>query len=54
MDAGGYPTEAALDRIRAWPTDDWTGLMEFVRSLWWSADWGWTQRGRWYSISTGG
>ena len=53
-DADGYPTEAELRRIRKWPHDDFVGLMEFVKSLWYLRDWGWSQRGRRYSISTAG
>lgn len=39
--AEGYPTEAALDKIRAWGfrsdhvIEDSLALMEFVRTLWW-------------------
>lgn len=54
-----YPTEEALARIRAWPRDDFVGLMEFVKAAWWAPDWGWTEvitmeRGMRYEISTGG
>ena len=41
-DQDGYPTKEELDRIRAWDPADGPGLLEFVRSIWWSADWGWS------------
>lgn len=34
LDGDGYPTEAALERIAAWPTRDYNGLLEYVASLW--------------------
>ena len=43
LDSDGYPTEAALERIKKWDFKDNSGpvdLLEFVRSIWWSADWG--------------
>lgn len=50
------PSDSALERIRTWPADpgSYPDLMDLVRSIWWAADWGWSQRGRTYSISTGG
>ena len=55
MDADGYPDDQELARIQVWPTEDFRGLMEYVRSLWWNADWGWTQGMEdHYQISTGG
>jgi hypothetical protein len=47
LDDDGYPTEAALERIKAWPAESHTEhlkLMEFVKSIWWAADWGWSER----------
>lgn len=52
LDADGYPTEAALERIRGWPIADPKGWLEFCRSLWWAADWGWTEPEG--EVSTGG
>lgn len=31
---GGYPTDAALERIRTWPCEDWRGLLEHIRPYW--------------------
>ncbi len=43
-DGEGYPTEAALARIRQWPYTDIYGMLTFVRSLWEYADAGyWTE-----------
>ena len=36
-----YPTDDDLKRIREWPDDDSAGWLAFIRSIWWSADWGW-------------
>lgn len=36
----GYPTEAALERIRQWPTEDPHGRLDFVASIWHWPDWG--------------
>lgn len=42
-----YPTDEQLRRIRAWPADDLTGWLAFVRAAghWWSMTppWGWTE-----------
>ena len=54
MSEDEYPSEEDLQRIREWPSTDLDGLMEFVRSLWKYADWGWSQEGRRFSISTAG
>jgi len=60
-DENGYPTEEELEKIRTWPLLEWAGLMRFVKSVWWSADWGWSEaesperKGEMmYQISTGG
>lgn len=61
-DEDGYPTEAALERIKTWilATDNvWQrplldGLLEFVRALWmYSAD-AWQQNGDHLDVSTYG
>jgi len=49
-----YPSDEDLTLIRNWKMKHVTGLMDFVESLWSYADWGWKQKGRHYSISTGG
>ena len=40
MIADGYPTDAQLATVREWPYGDYRGLMAYVHSLWWAADWG--------------
>ena len=53
-DQDGYITTEELERIKNWDYHDLKGLMDFVRSVWWAADWGWHQDGDTYHISTGG
>lgn len=65
LDDDGYPTESALDTIREWTfrmSDK--ELFDFVKSIWWMPDWGWTEceaideltgeTTYCYNISTGG
>ena len=47
-----YPTDEELQRIREWPLNDPTGWLEFCRSIWWAADWGWPSL--FGEVSTGG
>jgi hypothetical protein len=58
VDADGWPTEAALQRIMDWPTDDLHNMFKFIHDIWWAPEWGWeeetTERYRAYHISTGG
>lgn len=37
-----YPTEEELERIKNWPYTDIPGLLEFTKSLWHFAEWGWS------------
>lgn len=37
---GDYPTDAALDRIKAWPFTDLAGCLDFVASIWHWPDFG--------------
>jgi hypothetical protein len=62
LDDDGYPTDAVLDKIRS-HTDKFVHLMQFVKDIWWQADWAWMEyntkdfHGRdeiTYDISTGG
>lgn len=54
-DQDGYPTEAELDRIRTWPPSaGWREAFAFIRTCWWAADWGFSEQGDAYSLSTGG
>lgn len=50
----GYPTASDLQRIATWPETNLVGLLEFVRSIWWAADWGFRRWGKTYWLSTGG
>jgi hypothetical protein len=56
VDDEGYPTDAALARMRRWAYDaGYLSLLGFVQSCWWAAGWGWSEPRRYhYSISTGG
>ena len=54
-DQDGYPTDKELRTMRKWPWEQgFVSFMEYVKSCWWAADWGWSQRGHSYYISTGG
>lgn len=71
LDEDGYPTEEALDIIANWwskPDSEcksFSELMEFIKTIWWTPDYGWQEKEepheiwpektvkRWY-ISTGG
>lgn len=35
LDADGYPTEAALQRVREWPAEDLHGLARWLVEVWW-------------------
>ena len=58
LDEHGYPTEKAHNKIIEWPSDDFPGLIKFVKELWWQAEWGWREvregNSIIYYISTGG
>ena len=65
LDDDGYPTDAAHDIVEIWHWMDAKGWFEFIKSIWWARDWGWTEGEEpheWdkdkivyrYNISTGG
>jgi hypothetical protein len=54
LDEDGYPTDAALKRITEWPHTDFPALLEFLKSIWWCPDFGWTLDGTTLYLSTGG
>ena len=43
IDDDGYPTDAALELIEKWHWSDCVGLLEFIKSIWHLASWGWTE-----------
>jgi len=53
-----YPTDEDLERIAGWPlpctTESAQAWFDFIASIWWMPDWGWSQNGDTFSISTGG
>lgn len=51
-DSDGYPTEEELEKLRTWKYEDPRGALEFARSCWWAADWGWPSLEG--EVSTGG
>ena len=65
LDDDGYPTEAALMLVENWHWMYAKEWFEFIKSIWWARDWGWTEGEEpheWdagkivyrYNISTGG
>jgi hypothetical protein len=67
-DRDGYPTEAEVERVKAWEVRnarDAAALLRYLRTIWWNADWGFPEEAsevkdilghpalQW-SISTGG
>lgn len=54
QDEDGYPTDAALERIREWDLDDYRGLIAFVSELWWMPSFGWRVEDGELHLSTGG
>jgi hypothetical protein len=57
LDEDGYPTDECLDKIKNWDIikdRNFLGMMEFIKSVWQYADWGWAEKGDKYFISTGG
>lgn len=53
-DPSGYPTAEDLERIKAWPAHDCRGLVDYMRGLWWNAEWGFRESGATLQLSTGG
>lgn len=55
LDYDGYPSEAALEKIAAWPARDFNGLLEYVASLWAYPDYVTrAPEARTYTFATGG
>lgn len=34
LDGDGYPTEAALEKLKSWAPNDLTGALDFMKELW--------------------
>ena len=51
---GDYPEDEDLESIKKWPHQDFHGLMEFIKGIWWCSDWGFSEKDGIYSLSTGG
>ncbi len=50
-----YPEQEDLDEIKTWaPEKGFHELLEVVKSIWWTPEWGFSRRGNRYDISTGG
>ena len=45
MTADGYPDEAEVAKVRAWPWQDYSGMQAFVKGLWAYDNWGWHEEG---------
>ena len=54
MTPEGYPDDDELRTIAKWDWHDLHGLMAYVQRRWHYGDWGWTQDGNRFTISTGG
>lgn len=52
--ARDYPTDAELKEIELWPHTDIEGWFDFIRSIWWMADWGFDKTKNKIHLSTGG
>ena len=51
-----YPTEDELKTVTTYEVNNtnFHDLMDYIKSIWWSPDWGWKRDGDTYHISTGG
>lgn len=57
LDVDGYPTEDALKEIREFNKVDHESMCEFIdflKSIWWAADWGFIINGKILELHTGG
>jgi len=53
MSDDNYPDEEQLAKIKAWPYDDFQGLVDFCIAIWTFKDWA-TRKGRSCRFATGG
>lgn len=49
-----YSEEEDLKRIINWDERDPRGWFDFIKSIWWMPEWGWTENTRRIYISTAG
>ena len=51
-----YPTDDELKTVTTYEVNNtnFCEFMDYIRSIWWCPDWGWTRKGDTYHISTGG
>lgn len=65
IDEDGYPTPSALEIVSTWHWSEPNGYFDFIKSIWWMPDWGWSEGNETderddlklvyrYHISTGG
>jgi hypothetical protein len=43
LDADGYPTEEAIERIENWSYNDPRGWFKFIANIWHLRSWGWSE-----------
>lgn len=43
LDDDGYPSNAALEIIEIWPSNDIKGWFKFIEGLWYFHHWGWRE-----------
>lgn len=53
LDADGYPLADTLSKIANWDPNDFDGLINFIRPIWW-ASYCWHEKGQFVMMSTGG
>lgn len=49
-----YPTDEELRAISEWPSTNARGWFDYIKSIWWNAEWGWSENGKELRVSTGG
>jgi len=53
VDEDGYPTDSALEIVELWPWQDPVGWFEFIKTIWWSPEWGWKEKEEDHDWDTG-
>jgi len=49
-----YPTRTELRNIENWPIGKASDWFDYIKSVWWNAEWGYRRRGKSIWLSTGG